>query len=103
MASLTPAPPTELAFRFLRQRAPRDAAGGRRDRDSRALLLDDRTARPQGGARDHRRARRRAGVRGRLVHLMPETELRELIDIVHAHDVLVSTRTSCVAGAAHLA
>jgi hypothetical protein len=93
VTSLTPAPSAGLAFPFLRQRASGEAAGVRGDRDPRALLLGDGTARYLRDVLhtmgEHVDALKFAG--GSFT-LMPETALRELIEIVDEHNVLVSTR-----------
>ncbi len=81
----------ELAFPFLRahERPPKPRA--RRDRDPRALLLGDgprQLTDVLDAMGEHVDALKFAG--GSFT-LMPERALRELIEIAHDHDVLVST------------
>jgi hypothetical protein len=72
----------------------REAAGVRRDRDPRALRLGDGTALLKDvldAMGEHVDALKFAG--GSFT-LMPETALRELIEIAQEHDMLLSTGTN---------
>ena len=82
----------ELAFDFLHdQPPPAEAAHPRGHRDPRAVLHADGPPLPRGRARDDGRVRRCLKFAGGSFTLMPEQALREIIDLAHEHDVLVST------------
>jgi hypothetical protein len=82
----------QRAFAFLRtnQRLPKPRVQGG-DRDSRALLHADGQALPAGRARDHGGLRDALKFAGGSFSLMPVQAVKELIDLCHQYDVLVST------------